>query len=685
MGEIDKTSISPDEKALFNLIFVEANMYLGNYQFREELNQALAHFKKSRDDDCFGRAKYLHGWLMISLGNHFDAREILLESYAMYKRCDNLFSQGKILNMLSFLCFQLGEVEVAINYMKKSIAIYDELNDDHRKMNITTNLAYIYYSCGRLAEAMAIYENLKKSVPQWSENNRAIYYFQGAVPLALKGDFVSARKMIDKARPLLQDYSRERAIYYENLGWIHLLKGDYPQAEKALNEGARLSMEIAPESALIAQIKRRLADVYLETSRLGEARRATDEAMAVSRKINERVEIAACYRIYARLEVIHGKDRTALKYFKQAIDLFSIIGAGYELAVTRYLAAVSGIYFEGERQALLFLAREYFESEKVATYLKLINPALNSTVGRRQAPAKSTGKPPIIIAANQSMKRLISLAQHVAASEMAVMLSGPTGTGKDLIARYIHHQSGRSGRFVAINAAAIPDSMIEAELFGYRKGSYTGADRDKAGLIEEADQGTLYLNEIADASSKFQSKLLDVLENRVIRRLGETRERQAHFRLIAATNKDLEKRIGLGQFRVDLFHRLHEVPIQIPPLSERLDDIPALLQFFLRQSDVEFNPDSEIFDKLVKILSDRIWPGNIRQFKAEVNRMVLLAKGDLTKIIKTTSHTQFSHGEYLQRLLDQNNWNRRKVARIMGISEGTVRKRIKKYKLSSSD
>ncbi|MCP4568688.1 MAG: AAA domain-containing protein [FCB group bacterium] len=684
LGEIDVNSISPDEKAFYCLLIVETNMYIGNYNFRDELNHALKYYKYSRDDNNFGRAKYLHGWLLMSQGNHFDAREPLLESYAMYKRCDNLFSQGKILNMLSFLCFQLGEIDVAIDYMKKSIAIYDDLGDDFRKMTITTNLAQIYYSAGRLADSIGIYEALRQNVPQWSDLSKAIYFFHAAIPYALKGNFTKAKQIIAEAVPFIEDFSREKAIYYENLGWIHLLAGESAEAECALLKGVELSMEIAPESALIAQIKRRLGDLYLEQEDPASARRFTDEALAVAKKINERVEIAACHRLYARLDVGQGNEAAARTWFKKSIDLFSMTGMNYELALTRYYAADSGIYFDGERQALLYLAREYFESEQVGFNLNKIDTAINKNIARVPRRVQSGLEPPVIIAVNPVMRRLISLSRHVAASQMTVLLSGSTGTGKDLMARYIHSHSGRQGRFIAINAAAIPDSMIEAELFGYRKGSFTGADRDKVGLIEEADNGTLYLNEIADATPEFQSKLLDVLEHRMVRRLGETRERPCAFRVIAATNQDLDKRILDNKFRVDLFHRLSEVPINLPPLSQRLDDIPALIKHFLQLAGVDLDQQSaaEQIGLLVKSFNERIWSGNIRQIKAEINRLALISKGDLTRMVKAAPHSPSTHREHLHQLLNQNQWNRREVARILGLSEGAVRKRIKKYNLN---
>jgi transcriptional regulator with PAS, ATPase and Fis domain len=279
------------------------------------------------------------------------------------------------------------------------------------------------------------------------------------------------------------------------------------------------------------------------------------------------------------------------------------------------------------------------------------------------------------------MTRLVELARHIAPSDMSVLLTGPTGTGKDLLAQYIHFHSGRAGKFVSINAAAIPDSMIESELFGYKKGAYTGADKATAGLFEDADGGTLYLNEIADASPELQAKLLDVLETKTIRRLGERTERKIDFRLIAATNHDIEQMIHEGKFRVDLYHRLNEIPMALPPLGDRLDDIPALAEYFLCREGMELGTANDGFHQLADRLTHRPWPGNVRQLEAEVKRLMLVSNGDVSRMIAAAADETPSERERLLTILDETGWNRREAARRLGVSESAVRKRIEKYGL----
>ncbi|MEW5925767.1 MAG: sigma-54 factor interaction domain-containing protein, partial [Candidatus Zixiibacteriota bacterium] len=216
-----------------------------------------------------------------------------------------------------------------------------------------------------------------------------------------------------------------------------------------------------------------------------------------------------------------------------------MIKSRYELAVTRYLAAKSGIYDDGERSAMLYLAREYFQSEDVHKFVDKIDRELNARPKVEIRNKKTDNDAPVFIAASPKMKKIVELAENVAQSDLNILLTGPTGAGKDQLAKYIHYCSGRKGEFVTVNSAAIPDSMVESELFGYRKGAFTGADSNRMGLMLRSSGGTLYLNEIADATPECQAKLLEVIETKSVRPLGGDDRINVDLRIIAATNHDL--------------------------------------------------------------------------------------------------------------------------------------------------
>jgi len=683
LADLDRKVLSPDQNALYCVIFAEAKINLGAYDVRDYLEEAIEYYAETHDDILLARAKHLLGWLLISLGDHFDAREPLIESYAIYKRIDKKFEQARILNRLAFLSYQLGEVESAINYMRRCISLYGQLKDESRRLIVSVNLGVLYTAVGQLAKAIRTFNPIESAFDNWDDDrNKSVFLFQMPIPYAQKGQCRRALDIIAKSPNYLGAYSREKAIYYENLGWIHLLAAEYVEAEDALLKGLKISLEIAPQSALVSQIKRRLADSCFGLNKFDLAKQYAGEALIVAEKINERVEIAAVWRVYAQLAV-HDVDHAAARdWFKKAIEMFAMISSRYELAATRYLAAISGVYQNGERQALLYMAREYFESEGVTHYIAKIDAALAQ--GQRQPMTRrksSDSDEPKIIAANRAMRRLVALAEHVAPSSMAVLLTGPTGSGKDLLARYIHYHSERSGRFISINVAAIPDQMIESELFGYKKGAYTGADQATTGLIEEADAGTLYLNEIADSTLEMQAKLLDVLETRHVRRLGERDQRKVDFRLICATNHDVEQMIRDGKFRADLYHRLNEIPITLPALSDRREDIGPLAEYFLKEKKIE--PDGDkAFGELVEILSSLDWPGNVRELRADVERLALIAEGRIDRMVGLASRKASTEREQLLQMLMRFDWNRTEVARQLGISEGAVRHRMKKYGLT---
>ncbi len=685
LGSIDRSSLSGEEYGYYCILLSEASLYVGDYSV-VCVDQAIQIFRYSPDTDKFARAKFLEGWLLSALGKHSEAKEILLESYVHYTRFENLSGAARALNRLSYVTFQLGNIESSIGNLEKCIGLYRQLSDNLSELAASLNVAMLCFRAGRLGESLSRYSQIRKNFVNLREKDTLIYFLMSALPHALQGDTTTAKNTIAKAKPYLDKYVREKAIYFENLGLISILDGDYKTAEEALKSGLEISLAIAPESALVSQIKRLFGDLYIATGKWDVSEKYAREALTVAEKINERVEIAACYRVFAQVEQHRGNEDKAREWYKKAIDLFNLISSRYELAVTRYLAAISELYSNGQRTAMLYLAREYFESEDVAHYVAKIDVRLRKFRPPRLEVYKSGHACPTIIAVSPKMKRLIEFARNVAESEMSVLLTGATGTGKDLLAEYIHYCSGRKGEFVKINAAAIPGTMIESELFGYKKGCFTGASADRVGMLEEADNGTFFLNEIANASVEFQAKLLEVLETRRVRRLGENKTRHVNFRLIAASNQNLFQRMSDNLFRPDLYHRLNEIHIDLPPLDERKSDLAALVEHFLTFAgfDLAEGSDQDL-EQLGRILSRRRWPGNVRQLQAEVRRIWAASKGDLKRMLKLAEESRpMSERDELLTVLEQTNWNRRRAAQILGVSEGTIRYRLKKLNLTKT-
>jgi len=234
-----------------------------------------------------------------------------------------------------------------------------------------------------------------------------------------------------------------------------------------------------------------------------------------------------------------------------------------------------------------------------------------------------------LIGESAAVRQIRQMIERVAATDSAVLVTGESGTGKELVARAIHHRGRRRDQhFVAINCASIPDTLLESELFGHEKGAFTGADRMKIGLFELAHQGTLFLDEIGELPLSLQAKLLRALERHEIQRIGGLRSISVDIRLIASTNRNLERQVDGGKFRRDLFFRLNVVHIKTPPLRELTDDVPALVRHILRRLAVQLEkPDLSIDDEAVERLKSYWWPGNVRELENVLERTVVLLEG----------------------------------------------------------
>src|SRR5205085_5819137 len=235
-----------------------------------------------------------------------------------------------------------------------------------------------------------------------------------------------------------------------------------------------------------------------------------------------------------------------------------------------------------------------------------------------------------IIGKSPKMQEIFSVVQRIAKTTSTVLISGESGTGKELIARAIHYNSGRRGKFVSINCGALPETLLESELFGHERGAFTGAIREKRGLFHEADRGTIFLDEIGETSTAMQIKLLRVLQDRVVRKVGSNTETLVDVRVLAATNRDLSESIRNCTFREDLFYRINVIPIELPPLRQRREDIPLLVDHFLAKFSANLDmPTKKISADAMRAIEKYHWPGNVRELENVVERMIALEASDV--------------------------------------------------------
>jgi DNA-binding NtrC family response regulator len=314
-----------------------------------------------------------------------------------------------------------------------------------------------------------------------------------------------------------------------------------------------------------------------------------------------------------------------------------------------------------------------------------------------------------IVGSSAAMEKVFQIVAKVADTEASVLITGESGTGKELVARSIHARSGRKdGPFMAINCAAIPRDLLESELFGHVKGAFTGAVRDKTGKFQLADGGTLFLDEVGELPLELQPKLLRALQERVIVPVGGAKEQRLDVRVVAATNLDIEKAIADGVFREDLYYRLSVIPIHLPPLRQRRDDIPLLLRHFC----IKHGAGSVSFDKQCQaVLAGYAWPGNVRELENLVERLLIMRSGTVISLddlpdkiraggtpfgspsgqggIVTLPDDGYSleqlEREVVVQALERNQWNQTAAARFLRIPRHTLIYRMEKYEIAAPE
>jgi DNA-binding NtrC family response regulator len=311
------------------------------------------------------------------------------------------------------------------------------------------------------------------------------------------------------------------------------------------------------------------------------------------------------------------------------------------------------------------------------------------------------------------MKKIIDLARKVADSDTTILILGESGVGKEVLSKAIHfHSNRKNGPFISINCGALPETLLESELFGHVKGSFTGAIKNKEGLFKAADGGTILLDEIGETSAAIQVKLLRMLEEKTITPIGETKSHTVDVRIITATNANLESMVKSGSFRPDLFYRLNVFPITIPPLRDRPKDILLLSNYFMKRHCSKMGlPEKDIAAETLELLRSYQWPGNVRQLENMLERAVLLAKGkaimpaDLpelsekspgkdgvkegedyqTGILLSQPNLETIEKAYIHFILAENNWQKSKAAKILGIDTSTLYRKIERYGLKAPE
>jgi transcriptional regulator with PAS, ATPase and Fis domain len=521
---------------------------------------------------------------------------------------------------------------------------------------------------------------------------------------------------------------REEICALECLGEIEYERGN-PAAAIKIYEECIAKGEAVGMSDATTEGKRREAEAWNALGEHDKALAAARRAIEVAETNEDRYEHAVAHRPLGVANSMLGEKDEAEKAFRRGIEEIRVVGDPFELAKTlvelaRHLREWDPSTLElGAAGEHLREARQLFEKLGVEKWIQRVDEDINEVIRLTEATAESpSGRPDgnavhtgsgksvergvksirsvtIITQSREILDTLERLAR-VASSPIPVLITGESGTGKELFARALQELSGRPpDRYVAVNCAALPRELHESELFGHARGSFTGSTSEKPGLFELADGGTIFLDEIGDLDPGAQGKLLRVLENGELRRVGELKSRRVDARVVAATNRDLVQSSREGTFRGDLFHRLNGLPVRVPSLRERPGDIEPLARYFLDIYQASYKKRVVLPPDLLAIYQDYRWPGNVRELRQEIHRMVLLtadggtirtadsevvrlAASDQSTALAEASGLASAVGEHERRLIldamHRSSGNKAQAARLLNMSRTTLIGKIRR-------
>ena len=439
-----------------------------------------------------------------------------------------------------------------------------------------------------------------------------------------------------------------------------------------------------------AAIRRVLTKILSEENDTYQVEEAEDGVVGFEKIKNNDYDLVLCDIKMPKMDGVEVLE--AVKKIKPEIPMVMISGHGdMETAInTMRLGAFDYISKPPDLNRLLNTVRNALDKKQLVVENKILK--------------KKVSKNYEMIGESDAINHIKLMIDKVAQTEARVLITGPNGTGKELVAHQLHEKSERANfPLIEVNCAAIPSELIESELFGHVKGAFTSAVKDRAGKFEAADGGTLFLDEIGDMPLQLQSKLLRALEDREFRRVGGVKSIQIKTRIIAATNQDLEKQIKEGKFREDLYYRLNVIPIDLPPLRERGDDIKQLVNFFLERSMKNHKKRVTITDEAMDALCSYPWPGNVRELENTIERIVLMGnedginkydmllllpalndqklKSEYKPITKKNLNLEELEKDAIIEALENNDFNHSSAALELGITLRQIGYKIKKYEI----
>ncbi len=639
-----------------------------------------------------------------------EAQKAFRDAESIFRRNDCLEGQSRALNQLAGLYFRQTDYRNALTVLMDAVGIARKLKDDRKLAFMMGNIGRLQTFMGDFAEAE---KHLQINIELSEQNGDQLEVARARLSLGYvfiqQAAFDRAESELEQAYPLITTLNarREEVTYLTYLGELQYSAGRYDESLRTLETALAMAEETASGSSLAGSIMRHLAELHVLREDYRLARKFASRATVIMNEIGDKVELGALTKIQALVAASENRPTKARKLFRKAIDLLDESGVRWEKADALVKAGESKVFAERQRMTYLFRAEEFFararlkaRQEDVSRMISDLGAFNPSGQGAPVASASSSQNDYLTVC--PAIKRIKKQLPMLARADIPILITGETGVGKDHLTRYFHSLARPDKPYVAINCASVPETLLESELFGYRKGAFTGADGNKMGLFEAANGGILLLDEIGDMPLTLQAKLLGVLERRKVMPLGGTSEVDIDIVLVAATNKNLDEMVEQGTFRRDLYYRLSGITFHLPALRERKEDIPLLLEHLMRKRHL-LAEGKQLPTELVRQFIDYDWPGNIRELDNRVKRLEVMAQmvaeGDLVEVARTIfggdeagdeTANLFDRVEQFERQLITEallaaRGNKSQAARMLGVHEATVRTKLKRYEIQSEE
>jgi DNA-binding NtrC family response regulator/tetratricopeptide (TPR) repeat protein len=604
----------------------------------EVARRAVTLAETEGDRPLIARAVGQVGFVHLRRGDMLLARESYEDALALFRRLGDDGQVAWVRNNLGIICKNLCEWDAARAHFTEAIAIHRRLGQQALLGNRLQNLGVLLIKSGAWERAHAVLGEAGQCFAQVGDRwGMTIHLLATGWLARLQGRHDECEKLLSEAldRSLAEGFLREEALAREFLGDLAFDRGQIDRAAEAYRAALALGERQAPAGDIVSEVLRRIAEADIARGRLDSAEAAIERAGHVCQLLDDRYENAVLQRVRGQLEVARGRPAEAAQSLRAAVNLFGEMGERFERG--KSLALLARITTDpAEARKLLYRASACFAEIGAERELAAIELQLAAGDHAADAPA-AAGRPaepaarlrgrkltnPGLVGPSRAMARVADLVDRAAGTDLSVILVGETGTGKELVAHAIHRQSRRADRpFLAVNCGALRAELALSQLFGHRRGAFTGAHADGVGFVEAAHTGTLFLDEVGELPADVQVTLLRFLESGEYLRLGETQVRRADVRIVGATHVDLRRAVAERRFRADLFYRLYELEIELPALRDRTEDVLPLARHFLRAYGGDAGPRFD--DETTRLLVSHPWPGNVRELENCIKRTLAM-------------------------------------------------------------